>query len=62
MVHNKLYDYKCNDCSNEFEYAVSTTNRGMIGTYSDKPKPPICPECKSTNCIKVIRPVNFDIK
>jgi len=59
MVHNKLYIYKCNDCNIEFEYAVTTTNRGMISSYNDKPKPPQCPDCKSLNCVKVIQPVEF---
>ena len=60
MVHNKRYDYKCDDCDIEFEYTATTTRSGMIGSYSDKPEPPKCPECKSTNCTKVIRPVGFE--
>jgi transposase-like protein len=59
MVHNKRYDYICNACGEEFEYAFTTTRSGMIGSYSDTPKPPTCPSCKSTNCVKVIRPVEF---
>lgn len=45
----KLFDFKCNKCNAVFEELVEDNEI------------PVCPECHSKNCKKLISPTHFTI-